>query len=79
MSLKPPMPPCKHEGRCPTCHKLEWFLKRKEALEQLVYMLEANANCMFSSPAPEWNLLLRMRDKLQEHIRKHYNESKEPK
>ena len=78
---KPPVK-CDHKDRCPTCHKKEWFLRRKEALEELIHMLEANANCLFNhttGPGSEWNLLLTMRDKLRTHVSKNYNESKEPK
>lgn len=73
---------CDHKDRCPICHKKEWFLRRKEALEELVHMLEANANCLFNDlprQRAEWNMLLGMRDKLKKHVDKNYNESKEPK
>ena len=68
---------CEHKNRCPACHEREWYLRRKKALEEVIYMLEANANCLFNNdigPGSEWNLLLKMRDKLQKYVDKKYKD-----
>lgn len=46
--------------------------RKKEALKQVVCMLEQTANNLFDVRDKEWNLLLSFRDKLKKHIEKKY-------
>ena len=62
---------------CKDCRAHQLFQRRKEALDDIARLCEQKANGLFASPRPEWNMLLRFRDRLDKHILKHFN--KEPK
>jgi hypothetical protein len=44
------------------------YNKRKAALDAIARLCEQTANSLFASPRPEWNLLLKFRDKLDAHM-----------
>ena len=46
--------------------------KQKQKLREVVSRLEQTANNYFSIKDPEWNLLLRFRDKIKSHIEENY-------
>lgn len=43
---------------------------RIEALEEVVHILQATANSMYSPNDKEWNMLLIPRDKIRKHLEK---------
>jgi len=64
---------------CPKCRAYELFHKREAALDDIARLCEQTANSLFASPRPEWNMLLRFRDRLDAHNAKHFNSNQEPR